>query len=324
MPGARSFARLRAWARAHPGIVTTVGATIVVVALAIGLWSKRGDFAEAAGSASLVILGAAVVLQICWLLLRSEAWHVCVHAAGGRVNRSRLYRASSLGYLGNVFNANFGLALRIAALRRAAPTDSPRPSVLVGAEVPILVIEAALAALMSFTLIGPLGLPWWIPLACLAGAAALIAGLAKLGRVRKEAFWKGLAVMQGLRSRNVIVTLVVLAVSAQVARNWLVLTGLGVDISVSDAVALLIATAALGVLPAGPGLGAAAAVLILGSNGTAVVAAAGALLTATSVLGALCFAAWGLTDRWWRSPTPEPTPAPVPAPAPLPAAAPAA
>jgi hypothetical protein len=298
------WARLRAWVRAYPGAVTTVGTTVVVAALAIGLWSKRGDFAAAVGGASAIILGAAIVLQIVWLLLRSEAWHVCVGAAGGRVDRTRLYRASSLGYLGNVFNANFGLALRIAALRRAAPQDSPRPSVLVGAELPIIVIEGALAALMSFTLIGPLGLAWWIPLACLAGAAVVIAGLVKLGRVRKEAFWKGLAVMQGLRSRNSIVALVILAVSAQVARNFLILTGIGVDVSVSDSVALLIATAALGVLPIGPGLAAAAAVLILGASGTAAVAAAGALLTATSVAGALCFAAWGLSDRLRRSPVP--------------------
>jgi hypothetical protein len=249
---------------------------------------------------------------VVWLLLRSEAWFVCVGAAGGRVGRGRLYRASSLGYLGNVFNANFGLALRIAALRRAAPADSPRASVLVGAEVPILAIEGALAALMSFTLIGPLGLAWWVPLLCLLGAVAVIAGLVWLGRVRKESFWKGLAVMRGLRSRNAIILLVVLAVSAQVARNWLVLTGIGVDISVLDAVALLIATAALGVLPTGPGLATVAAVLILGSNGAAVVAAAGALLTATSVVGALCFAAWGLSGRLRRSAPPAPV-APTPA-----------
>ena len=77
----------------------------------------------------------------------------------------------------------------------------------------------------------------------------------------------------------------------------LVLHGLGVPISVFDAVALLIASAALGILPLGPTLGAATAVLILGKNGVAIVAAAGALLTATGAVGALCFAAWALADR---------------------------
>ena len=51
-----------------------------------------------------------------------------------------------LGYVGNLFNSNVGLGLRIAALRRSAPDHSPPPSVLIAAELPIVVIEIALAA----------------------------------------------------------------------------------------------------------------------------------------------------------------------------------
>jgi hypothetical protein len=213
------------------------------------------------------------------------------------VNRRRLYRASSVGYLGNLFNANFGVAVRIAALRRSAPIDSPGSSVLVAAELPILVVEGALAALMSFTLVGPLGVPWWVPLAAFAVAVGVIGGMTRLVRDRREGFWKGIAVMRGLQSRNAIIGLVIFAVSAQVARNWLVLEGIGVDVSVFDAVALLIGAAVVGLLPVGPSLGAATAVLILGANGVAAVAAAGALLTATGAVGALCFASWALVDR---------------------------
>ena len=298
----RRFDRSRAWCRAHPGTVTVAGSLIVGAALVVGLWGKRGDFAAAFTGASLLILAGAVVLQVLWLILRSEAWHVCVGAAGGQVGRRRLYRASSVGYMGNLFNANFGLAVRIAALRRSAPEHSPKPRVLIAAELPILVVEGALCAIMSFTLIGPLGVPWWVPIAALAVVALAIAGMTRFVRDRRTGFWKGLAVMRGLRSRNAIIALVVLAVSAQVARNWLVLEGIGVDITVFDAVALLIAAAVVGMLPVGPSLGAATAVLILGSNGVAVVAAAGALLTATGAVGALCFAAWALADRLRRPP----------------------
>jgi hypothetical protein len=299
-----NLARLRGWLRCHPTAVTVIGSTIVAAALVVGLWDKRGDFGAAFGDASLLILGAAVLLQVIWLIARSEAWHVCVGAAGGSVTRRRLYRAASVGYLGNVFNSNFGLAVRIAALRRSAPSDSPRPSVLVAAELPILVVEGALAALLSFTLVGPLGVPWWVPLVCLAVAFGAIAGVTRLIRDRREGFWKGLAVMRGLQSRNAIIGLVVFAVCAQIARNWLVLEGIGVDISIFDAVALLIAAAVVGLLPVGPSLGAATAVLILGSNGVAAVAAAGALLTATAAVGALCFASWALVDRLRRSRVP--------------------
>jgi hypothetical protein len=154
-----------------------------------------------------------------------------------------------------------------------------------------------LAAVLSFTLIAPLGWPWWSAPLILAVALGVIALLTRFVRDRREGFWKGLEVMRGLKSRNAIILLVMLATGMQVVRNLVVLEGLGVDISILDAVALLITAAAVGLLPVGPTLGAATAVLILGSNGPAVVAAGGALLTATGAAGALCFAGWALVDR---------------------------
>ena len=134
-------------------------------------------------------------------------------------------------------------------------------------------------------------------MAIVAGATAAIAGAGRFVRDRREGFWQGLDVMRGLKSRNVIIALVMFATGAQVVRNMIVLQGIGIDISVFDAVALLIASAAVGLLPVGPTLGAATAVLILGSNGVAAVAAAGALLTATGAIGTLLFATWAVTDR---------------------------
>jgi hypothetical protein len=52
-------------------------------------------------------------------------------------------------------------------------------------------------------------------------------------------------------------------------------------------------------LPVGPSVGAAAAVLILGSEGVAAAAAAGVLLTVTGTVGGLCFAGWAGADRLW-------------------------
>jgi uncharacterized membrane protein YbhN (UPF0104 family) len=292
-----AFTSMHCWFRARPAVVTIAGSVIVGGALVVGLWSKRGDFAAALGLAPVWILAAAILLHVIWLVARSEAWHVCVGAAGGEVSRRRLYRAASLGYLGNTFNGQFGLAVRIAALRRSAPTDSPTPSVLIAAELPIVVVEVSLAALTSFTLVAPLGVPWWVPLICLAFGLTVIAALTRVARDRREGFWKGFAVMRGLQGRSSIIGLVVFAVCAQIARNWLILQGIGVDSSVFDATALLIGVAVIGLLPIGPSLGAAAAVLILGADGVAASAAAGALLTATAAVGALCFASWALVDR---------------------------
>jgi uncharacterized membrane protein YbhN (UPF0104 family) len=275
------------------------GGMLVAVALAIGLAGHGHDFIVALGSAPIWVLGAAVGLHVLWLLARSEAWSVCIGAAGGRVSRRRLYRASSVGYLGNIFNGQFGLAVRIAALRRSAPRETPRAPVLLAAELPIVVIEAALAAICSFTLVGPLGIPWWVPLISFVAMAALIGGMQRVARHRREGFWTGIAVLRGMRGRSRIVALVCVAVVLQIARNWLLLNWSGVDASVLDSTALLIGLAVVGLFPVGPSLGAATVVLILGTNGVAAEAAAGALLTATAAAGALCFASWALVDRLW-------------------------
>jgi uncharacterized membrane protein YbhN (UPF0104 family) len=273
----------RHWSRRHPALITAAGSLAVAIALAFALSRHGGGFIDALRSIPYGIIVATVGLQVVWLVARSEAWHVCVEAAGGAVRRRRLYRASSLGYLGNIFNPQFGLGVRIAALRRSAPAGCPSAPALIAAELPIIAVEAMLAGLMSFTLIAPLGVPWWGAVVFLAVIVTLVAGLGGLARGRREGFWKGLAVMSRGGARLRIVGLVVFAVSAQVARNWLLLHAAGVNASVFDSIALLIATAALGLFPIGPSLGA----------GTA----AGAAMTATAAAGALCFAAWAAADR---------------------------
>jgi uncharacterized membrane protein YbhN (UPF0104 family) len=287
----------RSWLRRHSKGVSVVFAVVVFAALVVGLYSKRTAFVDAIGAASFWVLAGATLMQVIWLIARSEAWHVCVDAAGGDCGRRPLYRAAAVGYLGNLLNPSFGLAVRIAELRRTVPDDAPSAGVLVAAEMPIVVVEIALAGLCSFTLIGPLGIAWWVPLIALVVGIGVITGLSTVANRKRHGLWRGLAVLRGLRHRNTIIALTVLAVSAQVFRNWLVLRGIGVDVSVWDSMALLIATAALGLLPVGPSLGVAATVLILGSKGVAQTAAAGALLTATGAVGALLFASWAILDR---------------------------
>jgi hypothetical protein len=204
--------------------------------------------------------------------------------------------------LGGVINGHLGVAARIAALRRSSPEVAPQVPTLVAAEFPILAIEGFLAAATSFTLIGPLGLPWWLPLICLAVIALLSAGLRHLALNKGRELWSGLAVLRSLPRGTRVVGFVLVAVFAQIFRNWLLLHAVGVDASFFDAIAVLIAVVTLSQLPIGPSVGAAAAVLILGSDGVAATAAAGVLMTATGTIGGLCFAAWaGMDELWIRS-----------------------
>jgi len=275
---------------------TVVGALAVAGILAWALSGQRDEFATALRSAPVWVLLAAVALQVLALVSRTEAWHQSVSAAGGTVSRRRLHRAASTGNLAGILNTQLGTAARIAVLRRTAPVEAPRVPALIAAEVPILTVEAALAALASFTLVGPLRLPWWIPLICLVAAVAVIAALGRLAGSRRRDCWRGLAVLRSLHGRNRVVLLVLVAVFAQILRNWLMLHAVGVDASVFDATAVLIAMVTLSQLPVGPSVGAAAVVLILGADGVALTAAAGVLLTVTGTLGALCFAGWAAID----------------------------
>jgi uncharacterized membrane protein YbhN (UPF0104 family) len=245
------------------------------------------------------VLALTALLQTVALLARSEAWHLSIEAAGGTVRRRLLYRASSMQVLGSLINGQLGVAARIAALRRSSPTVAPQVPTLIAAEFPILAVEAILAALASFTLVGPLGLPWWLPILVAVVVVTLSAGLRHLAVRKGRQLWRGLAVLRSLGQGSRVVGFVLVAVFAQILRNWLLLHAVGVDASFFDAIAVLIAVVTLGQLPVGPSVGAAAAVLILGSDGVAAAAAAGVLMTVTGTTGGLCFAAWAGADRLW-------------------------
>jgi uncharacterized membrane protein YbhN (UPF0104 family) len=297
----RAFRGLVAFGRRHRTLLTVVGSLATAAVLVWLLAGRREEFTSALTSVSLWVIVVTVLLQAVALVSRSEAWHITIEAAGGTVPRRVLYRASSVQVLGGVLNSHLGVAARIAALRRSSPEACPQVPTLVAAEFPILAIEAMLAAAASFTLVGPLGLPWWLPIAVLIVFGVASAGLRRLALSKGRELWRGLAVLRCLHGGSRVIGFVMVAVFAQIFRNWLLLHAVGVDASLFDAVAVLIAVVTLGQLPVGPTVGAAAAVLILGSDGVAATAAAGVLLTVTGTLGGLLFAAWAGVDGLWAA-----------------------
>jgi uncharacterized membrane protein YbhN (UPF0104 family) len=292
---------LLAFGRRHRALLTVLGSLATATVLVWLLAGRRQEFATALSSVPALVIVVTVMLQALALVSRSEAWHLSIEAAGGTVPRRLLYRASSMQVLGGTLNSQLGVAARIAALRRAAPESSPQVPTLIAAEFPILAVEGMLAAAASFTLVEPLGLPWWLPVAVLLVFGLASAGLRRLALSKGRELWRGLAVLRSVNGGSRVVGFVLVAVFAQILRNWLLLRAVGVDASIIDAVAVLIAVVTLGQLPVGPTVGAAAAVLILGSDGVAATAAAGVLLTVTGTLGGLCFAAWAGTDQLWAA-----------------------
>jgi uncharacterized membrane protein YbhN (UPF0104 family) len=294
-----AWAELRAFGRRHRLLITVVGSLATTAVLVVVLAGRRHEFTAALSAASTTVLAATVALQIVALLARTEAWHLTVEAAGGQVARRVLYRASAMQVLGSVLKGQLGFAARVTALRRSSPTVSPQVPTLIAAEFPILAVEATLAALASFTLVAPLGVPWWLPLIGVAVVAAASAGLRHLALRTGRELWQGLAVLRQLNGGSRIIALVLIAVGGQILRNWLLLHAVGVSVSVFDATAVLIAGVILGLLPVGPASGAAAAALVLGGSGVAAAAAAaGVLLTVTGTAGGLLFAAWSGIDHF--------------------------
>ena len=290
-----------AYGRRHRGGLTVAGSLATAALLASLLAGKADEFTAALSGVTAWVIVVTALLQALALVSRSEAWHRTIEAAGGTVSRRVLYRASSVQVLGGTINGHLGVAARIAALRRSAPDTCPQVPTLVAAEFPILAVEGLLAAAASFTLVAPLGLPWWLPLGVLLVVGLASAGLRRLALSKGRELWRGLAVLRSLGGGSRVVGFVLIAVFAQIFRNWLLLHAVGVDASLFDAIAVLIAVVTLGQLPVGPSVGAAAAVLILGSDGVAAAAAAGVLLTVTGTLGGLGFAAWAGADHLWAA-----------------------
>jgi hypothetical protein len=241
-------------------------------------------------------VGLSVLLQIGALLTRTEAWTICVRAAGGTVSRRVLFRSAAIGCLASIVNGSVGMAVRIASLRRAAPQTTPRAPALVAAEVPIITVELALVAIFSFTLVAPLGVPLWVPAIIIALMAGLVVVLRHVSDRHRTGLGAGLAVLR-MESRGRLITFALLAVCAQVLRNWLMLHAIGLDVSIFDSMALMIVMFTVGQLPIGPSTGPAATVLILGAHGVAAAAAAGVLVTLTGIIGSLIFAMWAISDR---------------------------
>src|SRR5690348_5366136 len=162
--------------------LSTLGVLLVSGVLAFVIAGRGGQFIAAFHAAPISLLALASSLQIVALLARSEAWNVCVRAAGGTVSRRVLFRAAAVGYVASVLNGSFGMAARIASLRRAAPRTAPRVPALMAAEVPIITVELALVAIFSFTLVAPLGVPWWVPVIIVGLTAGIVAILRRLSQ----------------------------------------------------------------------------------------------------------------------------------------------
>jgi hypothetical protein len=209
---------------------------------------------------------------------RSEAWRLSLAAlAGPPPPRAAIHAANAGAFVAGALEPHAALPARVALLRRLAPHQLPHPTHVAVADMPILLLEAAGAAV----LLGATG-AWWAP----AGALGLLVA-ARLAAGRRAT--RGLAVLADVRRRTALAVLVGCIVGCGLARVWLVLAVAHLDASPATAALAFVALGVFGLLPLGPSAPPGALLVVSGGAGAGGLAA-GLALSATSIVAVLAYA----------------------------------
>ena len=250
-----------------------VGALVVLCAL------RRHDLATAAGAVPPQALGALAALHLASLVARSEAWRLSLAAlVGAPPSRAAIHAANAGAFVAGALEPHAALPARVALLRRLAPHHLPHPTHVAVADLPILLLEAAGAAV----LLGATGM-WGAP----AAALALLLG-ARLAAGRRAT--RGLAVLADVRRRTALALLVGCVVGCGLARVWLVLAVARLDASPAAAALAFAALGIFGLLPLGPSAPPGALLLVSGGAGAGALGA-GLALSATSLAAVALYGA---------------------------------
>jgi hypothetical protein len=277
------------------GWLVTAACTLLATGAATTILLRNGDeIGPALDRISGGLFAAAVLLHLVMLAARSEAWRVVLNAsADGRPTpRVPLHAASAVGFVVGAVETPAALPVRMALLRRLAPSDAPGIRAMAFGDAPVFALEICFAALLLVVGAGALGLPWWGgPLAVLAAAGILLAlrlGHARLGHHPLAA---GLAVLGDARVRGRLVTLVAVVVGLTVVRVWLLAAACGLPAGPADAALLYLAVSVIGLVPIGPASSPAATIAVSGgSAGIGAAGAAGLAVSASSIAAVLVYA----------------------------------
>src|SRR5262249_30376028 len=124
----------------------------------------------------------------------------------------------------------------------------------------------------------------------LGSAVALVLLRAAHHRFRHRRVAQGLGVLAHPRLRNRLILLVLALTLAALLRTWIVLVGFGLPTDPADAALLLVSMGAIGLLPLGLGTAPTATVVAMGAADLSSAAAAGLVLSASTMLAVLLYA----------------------------------
>jgi hypothetical protein len=252
--------------------VAILGVGVVLAACAL----RRDDILAAASAVPPATLVGLVALHLLGLVARSEAWRLSLAAiAGAPPPRVAIHAANAGAFVVGSLEAHATLPARIALLRRLAPCQVPHPGHVAVADLPILLIEVAVGAV----LLGLAGELWAPP----AAVAALLVARAVAGRKAT----RGLAVLADARRRAALTAIVALIVGCGLVRIWVALSIVHLDASPAEVAIAFAMLGAFGLLPLGPSAPPGALIVLTGGAGAL---AAGVVLSATSITAVLVYA----------------------------------
>ena len=254
--------------------------------------THAADIGRAAAAVPAWAVVAAVGLHVATLGLRSEAWRLTLHCAGGpALPRATVHLANAAAFAAGTAQSQAALPTRVTVLRRVAGDAAPRPAQIYVADVPIFVIELCATALLLVAAIATGRGAWWMaPLAAgvAIGAAAAVRWVTR--RFAHRQFVRGLAVLGARGRRGRLVVLVGAVVAVTLARIWLVLAVCGLPHGLGEIAWVFAAMGILGLLPLGPGASPAATLVALAGSSVGAATAAGLLLGASSIVAVVVYA----------------------------------
>lgn len=300
--GRSSEERQPSWRRRARLIVSVAGPLLIVALLVYLLASKGRQIEQAAERTTALQLISVTLLALATLVARTEAVVACLDAMGSRPRRSDIHAANSLTFLAALINHYVSSIVRGALMQRVDRERSPTIPQMIMVDTATTLIEGLVVGVLVVVSASALKLAWWVPVLIVAGCiGGVAASLAVRRRFAQRAIFRGLDVLAHSRKRAVVAGLMVFVVCAQVARTFIVLRAVQLHPSLLQAVATFVAAGIISSLFAGPGAGTAGGpLLVFGHTSLAASAAAGLILSITTLIAGIVYAGGGGPMFWWR------------------------
>jgi hypothetical protein len=278
-------------------LVLTVGASVAATGAVVALVATNAsEVGRALSLATLEQVAALVLLHLLALVLRAEAWGLCLSAADAPVERRRLHAASSLRFLADTTIPTYlGAWVRIGILRRLGGDRTPTVGQMITADATLLLVEGFITVglLVSCCLLA--GLSWYWPLLFAAIAGAALLGVYGLRRRFADRAWvRAFDVLSDSRHRVTLTALLIVVLTVQPVRFWIALHAVGLDANALESLLTFVWTSVINALPVGPGpASVGATVSVFGDDGVGAATASGLVLAASAFVAAGVYSGWG-------------------------------